>query len=115
MECSQVTEPAALNTCATEQDPLSFGNVVIDDEGNLDVVLVTPSQSDTYEIVFRSVDGNTFSLGSLSTGKNGNSGHFKYAALAFGKNAAGFVVAARSDVKRRPVRHFTVRGKARDR
>ena len=97
-ECSQVTEPAALSTCATEQDPLSFGNVVIDDEGNLDVVLAGAGQSDTYDVIFRSVDGSTFSLGSLSTGKNGNSGHFKYADLRFGKNAAGFVVLQRSGV-----------------
>ncbi len=98
VECSAITQPAALTTCASEQDPLSFGNVVIDDEGNLDVVLGGAGQGDTYNVVFRSVDGSTLPLGSLTTGKNGNSSHFKYAALAFGKNAAGFVVLQRSDV-----------------
>jgi hypothetical protein len=96
VECSQVSDPAALTTCAGTQDPLTAGNVVLDDQGNLDVVLVGAAETTTYTILFRSVDGNTIPLGTIGTGMNGNGSKSKYAELPFGKHAAGFVVLQRS-------------------
>ena len=97
VECTQVTQPAALTTCAqTGQDPLTSGNAVLDQQGNLDVVLVGAGASQVYTIVFRSVDGNNISLGTISTGAGGNGAKSKYGALKFGKDAAGFIVLTRN-------------------
>ena len=95
-QCTQVTQPAALTTCAGSQDPLTGGNVVIDQTGNLDLVVIGAGGNATYSIVFRSVDGNTFTIGSVTTGPNGNANKLKYAAIPFGKDAAGSVVLTRS-------------------
>jgi hypothetical protein len=96
--CSAIAEPAALTTCASSEDPLGYGNAVIDDQGNLELVLGGAATSATYTILFRSIDGNTITLGSVSTGANGNASHSKYGALAFEKAAAGSIVLQRNGV-----------------
>ena len=96
VECTQVTEPAALTTCAGSQDPLTRGNAVIDDAGNLDLVVIGAGANQTYSIVFRSIDGSTFTIGSVTTGPSGNANKLKYAAIPFGKDAAGSLVLTRS-------------------
>src|SRR5579862_2440495 len=95
VECSQVSDPAALTTCAGTQDPLTSGNAVLDDQGNLDVVLVGAAENTAYTIVFRTADGKTIQLGTINTGGNGNGNKSKYGALAFKKDAAGFIVLQR--------------------
>ena len=96
VECSQVSQPAALTTCASSQDPLTSGNAVIDDQGNLDLVLGGAGAGEVYTIVFRSIDGSTISLGTVTTGPNGNVTKSKYGALPFDKNAAGYIVLSRT-------------------
>ena len=95
-QCSSISSPAPLGTCAGSQDPLNFGNAVLDDEGNLNVSVVGGGAATSYDIVFRSIDGNTVQLGTLTTGPGGNGVKSKYAALPFGKNAAGFIVLQRN-------------------
>jgi hypothetical protein len=97
VECQSVSQPAVLTTCASTQDPLTAGNVVLDDQGNLDVVLVGAAETTSYSIIFRSVDGtHTIPLGTISTGAGGNGNKSKYAALPFEKDAAGFIVLQRN-------------------
>jgi hypothetical protein len=97
VQCTSVTQPAALTTCAEAgQDPLTSGNVVLDDEGNLNISLVGGGTSTSYSVIFRSIDGNVIQLGTLSTGPLGNGSKSKYAALPFGKDAVGSIVLQRN-------------------
>src|ERR1700683_1543738 len=72
VQCTAVAQPAALTTCADSQDPLTSGNVVLDNEGNLNISLQGGGAATSYTVIFRSIDGNTISLGTLSTGPGAN-------------------------------------------
>jgi len=95
VECRQVTQPATLTTCASSQDPLTRGNAVIDNEGNLDVVLVGAGAAQIYTAFFHSIDGNEVQLANLNTGPNGNGSKSKYTEFGFGKRGAGYIVLRR--------------------
>jgi hypothetical protein len=96
VQCTAVAQPAALTTCADSQDPLTSGNVVLDDEGNLNISLQGGGAATSYTVIFRSIDGSTISLGTLSTGPGANGSLAKYGVLAFGKAAAGSIVLQRN-------------------
>jgi len=95
VECSQVTEPAAFTTCASSQDPLSRGNAVIDNQGNLDVVLVGAGAAQTYTAFFHSIDGSEVQLANINTGPNGNGSKSKFTEFSLGKRGAGYIVLRR--------------------
>ena len=57
VECTQVTQPAALTTCASTQDPLTRGVATLDSEGDLDLVLVGAGTAQAYTAFFHSIDG----------------------------------------------------------
>jgi hypothetical protein len=95
VECTQVTQPAALTTCASSQDPLTRGVATIDGEGDLDVVLVGAGTAQPYTVFFHSIDGNEIQLATITTGPNGNGSKSKYSQFAFGKNGAGYIVLRR--------------------
>ena len=97
VECTQVTKPAALTTCASSQDPLTRGVVTVDDEGNLDIVVVGGGAGQMYQAVFRSPDGSTsLALATVSTGPKGNASVSKNLFFGFGKAGAGSVALIRN-------------------
>ena len=97
VECTQVTKPSTLATCAASQDPLARGVATIDDEGNLDIVVMGAGSSEMYQAVFRSPDGAaSFALGTLTTGAKGSGSISTNLLFSLGKVGAGSVVLTRN-------------------
>lgn len=95
VECTQVTQPAELTTCASTQDPLTRGVATIDGEGDLDLVLVGAGTAQAYTAFFHSIDGSEIQIATITTGPNGNASKSKYTEFALGKNGAGYIVLRR--------------------
>ena len=95
VECTQVTQPAALTTCASSQDPLTRGNAAIDNDGDVDIVLIGAGAAQTYTAFFHSIDGSEVQLANINTGPNGNGSTSKSTEFSFGKRGAGYVVLRR--------------------
>ena len=92
-QCSAVTSPASLTTCAASQDPLKGGGAVISDQGDVTVTVFGAATNTTYSISLVSNDGTQMiTLGSLMTGPDGNGAMRKEAVFKFGKVGAGNVV-----------------------
>jgi hypothetical protein len=92
-QCTKVTTPAALTTCAGSQDPLKGGGATINDQGDVTLTLFGAASNTTYTISFVSNDGTqTTSIGSIKTGPAGNGAFRKEAFFKFGTVGAGNVV-----------------------
>lgn len=99
LQCTKVTTPALLSTCAapSSQDPIGKGEVRIADDGDLEIAVNSGGATEVYTVSFRSPDGSkSAGLGTLSTDANGNGKLQAHPAIAGGKAGAGIVVLSRS-------------------
>jgi hypothetical protein len=91
--CGSVGVPAALTGCGT--DALSRGNVDIEGDGNLAILISGAAASQTYTAALRSPTGAQSALGSLTTNSKGAGTLTKTGAFAAGTTGSGTVVLQR--------------------
>jgi hypothetical protein len=91
--CGSVNAPAVLTGCGS--DTLSRGNVDIEGDGNVAILISGASASQTYTAVLRSPNGSQTALGSLTTKSNGSGTLTKASAFAAGITGSGTVVLQR--------------------
>jgi hypothetical protein len=95
VQCQLVTQAATLSNCGN--DPLTRGRVHIASDGTVEVTIYGGVGNDSYEVVFRSPDGDSSTMvGAFKTDSKGNGHLRKKVAFGFGKAGAGNLVLTRN-------------------